>query len=502
MPSSPHLIESPHSSSLDGAHPESSRSIHGLQPGALAGFWSLPFELQYAILTLACGPPTLHRYTSAGRSTDCTTTMLRLLHSGRPFSALVTPLLYRHARLVRPSALRAFSERLAAQPELGLLVEALHIGEDKPLPELTWPIRTVDGRCQMDESSEDEDCGAEDWLDGEEPDRIMQEPKRILFRLNHGEEGSWRGCWRHDHHIRRPGEAEGMEGALDKAFQAASRDLDVSLSYRKRDFSGRAIESNAWRVRIYELQAAVELYYLEARRRQSSAKVKRGEAKAVVEYPSLRISDEPQPVGSSIFTPSRRQLLERMESAGAPTDRFGHPFNVARMTLGWQASATGARPDPTTSSHQGAGVRGHRLDYQAMARLAPSSASQTGVLPSLESLSTTRAGRHIGLAQNILSLTPRVRSLSLTGYFDLCLAGTPPLRLLQSVTIGPPGSKAAVPVELRYPVFQTVKRLRICHAFLKKEAAECLSGGNGALPQLEEVQWVMPFTYGWWERIR
>lgn len=471
---------------------------------SLAGFWALPLELQQGIVALACGPPAIPRHTRAGRSTDCTTTMLRLLQAGRAFSGLATPLLYSHVRLSRPSGLRAFHQTLATQPELGLLVESLHIGEDDALPNHWWPLRTT-GRKEPDYDSEDDQ--SERWLD--HLDYGTPEPKdpyRIFFRLNLGGEGRWRGCLFYEHELNAPNDLDAAHLALDRAFDAASRDLDVNLQRRDRNYAERKISVNTWHIRVLEVQAAVELYYLDMLRRyeQAQTAASRKEVMGVLEtpfpYPSLRVGKEAastltsgESAVSKVFNVSRSQLLERLASAGSPADRFEHPLVCARSEVGWHAGALDGEAHYADSGDQ-------IVDRPAQTpEDFPHSWEPIAVLH-FEALLATPVGENLALARDVLCLTPRVRSLSLTGNFDLCLTSellTWQAHCLQAVTLGPCQTDWDKTLALSHPAIRTTKSLRVCQGLLPREEFGWISGSSDALPQLEEFHWIMSFKYCW-----
>lgn len=299
------------------------------QPKSLTGFWQLPFELQQRILAAACGPPTLHRWTLAGRPTDCTTTMLRLLVAAKVFHPLVTPLLYRHVRLTRPSALHAFLHTLLARPSLGDLVRSLHLGEDEEIAVDWWPLR---------------------------PSGLTGSDQKVLrLYLGGCDEMPWRGCSTLDLDTEDFDEDPAKADALDHAFQTATSYLNVSLD-GPRNGALPHDRNCAWCVGIIELAAAMELYYLELRRCEARAE-QSAEQRAVggkrrrssrsygqktqPVYPRLRMGSGPMaPPGAQdfdrgFFDIQSPQILHRLASRGSPTDAFNHPLFFARSQASW-----------------------------------------------------------------------------------------------------------------------------------------------------------------------
>lgn len=404
-------------------------------PSRLSHFWTLPRELQHRVIALACGPPAASsRNTIIGRSVDDTTTILRLIQTSRFFYAQTIPLLYANVRITRPSTLLSFHKALALRPSLGQIVRRLHIGADEALPDQWFPV------------SESE-CG----VNGHFSLRL------ILGDSSRQEPGSWIGSPSYECHL---DELEGDEPkmyALIKAVKVASKALDVNFLSEGRNDSGDPIDTNAWHIRVLELQAAMELYYLKlqrcderaareaAKRRKAARKTKsRTKETELVEtdsagYPRLRsVSNSPKAdrkKSSDAFCITRAQIRERMTSAGAPTHLFSHPLLFARSDLDWLAM------DADGEVHRGNEAILENEDVDEISDVF--SGSHLAVTPALDqksssvrvpktvgwdplnlaSSSTATVGGNLALARCILSLTPHVRSLSLTGIFEKLLRG-------------------------------------------------------------------------------
>lgn len=383
----PHRSEDTSESAGKGC--EDTRTAQRSRDLVLTRFWKLPLELRERILVEACGPSALHRWTIAGRSTDCTTTMLRLLRASKVFHPVVLPLLYRNVRVTRPSALDMFERTLAERPEFGKMVERLHIGPDEELPLNWWPIRGV---------------GSGD-------------SRRTLFRLNLRSEGKhWRGCKSYEVDMQTfDDEDPDKAGALEEAFEVAAEAFDIGLPTRP-DY----MEHDKWTAGVLQVQAIMELYYLEMLRCENRMKRAKGAEPARKRtrsennpsgrdaqpaYPRLYLEDDElrnmaprAEVDASrpVFKVTCTRFWKRMYSAGAPTDRFDHRLLFAACQSPWLAEG----PDHVT--HSGDNYPPHEvtaLDEYQLERASKVS-TVTGVL---------------WCAQRVLNLTSQVRSFSLTG---------------------------------------------------------------------------------------
>lgn len=291
----------------------------------LTDFWKLPAELQHRILFAACELPVIERRTSVGLSTSCTETILSLMKASRSFYAVVTPLLYHHVRLPRPSNLRQFHQTLAARPLLGRMVKSIHIGTDEALPKDWWPSTNVYRNDKLE--------------------------KLFMLRLaspSSRNASLWKDCmtWLHDRNVDHEDGSEGK--ALEEAIESALHDLDVHPDMRSySSASGVDLDHDVWHERALELQAALELYYLEVQRRchaKQQAMEDSAEAATASRYPHLRIgshtaapSASPNTPTHDVFLVSRAQLFERMASPGAPADRFDHVVLFIRSHLDFRA---------------------------------------------------------------------------------------------------------------------------------------------------------------------
>lgn len=457
--------------------------------GALNAFWKLPLELQQRILRVACGPPVLDRYTIVGRTTDCTTTMLSLVYAAKVFSPFITPLLYRHVRLTRPSALHAFLRTLSGNPPLGQLVRSLHLGDDKQLPADWWPVE-----------------GHHDLADSKF--------NRLTLQLG-GEGRPWRGCptveLDTDDFHSDPAKAN----ALDEAFQEATSYLNVSLVGPPRGSRHPYVRNDEWCVGIMELRAAMELYYLELLRCEEragqSVKKSRGRSKRrkaeppAISYPRLRMGTSSfaipaeSDLARNVFQIDRSQVLKRLASPASPTDSFSHPYLFARSDATWWTRGFRGGPEDDVelpdTNEAGRPATLLSMDHSSATPEAGASRSSSALqaCSSLDwSFPPTQATilDYIALAECLVALSPQVRNVSLTGFFTLLAAGEAfsAAQALQFLSIGPAHGAWVRPLQLNHSAIQSVKKLRVCGLVLGEECNSIL-GDNDALQQLEEFQW-------------
>lgn len=109
----------------------------------LAGFQSLPTELQNRILSLACTllPYRIYPETDFSSSAVDVSTTLSIVLVSRYCYRLAIELLYRRIDIKHPSALQELQRTLSTRPNLGRLIKALHVGSSRELPASWWPIR-------------------------------------------------------------------------------------------------------------------------------------------------------------------------------------------------------------------------------------------------------------------------------------------------------------------------------------------------------------------------
>ena len=110
------------------------RATSGNKGTSLSHFQNLPDELKETVLRFACS-----HSSQQGRLSIDTKAALNLMLVSRSFSQMIKPFLWRHVKLVKPSALADFGRALVSQPSNGALVKSLHLGPVRNLPYQTWP---------------------------------------------------------------------------------------------------------------------------------------------------------------------------------------------------------------------------------------------------------------------------------------------------------------------------------------------------------------------------
>lgn len=80
--------------------------------------------------------------------------MITLLCVSKALNALVTPLLFAHLRIERPSALLGVYRAILRQPSRGKMVKSLHLGPVTDSSSLFWPLRY--SPCGKDEDGEND----------------------------------------------------------------------------------------------------------------------------------------------------------------------------------------------------------------------------------------------------------------------------------------------------------------------------------------------------------
>ena len=110
---------------------------------------------------------------------------------------------------------------------------------------------------------------------------------------------------------------------------------------------------------------------------------------------------------------------------------------------------------------------------------------------------TPTLGSLIATVHSVLSLSPNLESLGLSGVLERAVAGertTAQLPRLDRIYLGPPPSFWAHPLLFGasdHPVFAHVRHVSITGCLLFQDEAASLAGSLGALPHLESVNWSM-----------
>lgn len=380
--------------------------------------------------------------------------------------------------------MRGFQQSISVRPSLGKLVEALHIGADNALPRGWWPLR-------RSTSSGETNC---------------------LFALNlassvDGKGPQWGGCSRYEHDIDGFDKDDPKAVALDRAFDAAQREINVRLRTKCDVYSGTACDSDDWHERVLELQAALELYLLDLERCDQKAaelaqkegaivtrkrKKAEEEGKVPVSYPRLRVGVKKE-AKFGVFHVTRLEIRERLASPGAPADTFNHPLLFARVGFSWTAVG------PDGEVHSGGHHFEEEYDVEGIGDIfdRPRCFQPGQKLPSSWALdpllvhrhSTDTLGGNLLIARSIITLTPHAEVLSLTGLFEHMVSDwrEPPQQELRSLTIGPHSPLTHIPLRLDYPAFSSLKKLRICD--LPTYGYGDISGDEPTIRYLEKLQW-------------
>lgn len=393
-------------------------------------------------------------------------------------------MLYANVRLSHPSTLAVFHRTLTARPALGRLVRRLHIGPDDALPGNWWPLVNYP-------SLNDSRALVANIVDSYSDPRLSKS-----------------FCRNHHFPLQRPPVDYGIYPSVMEALGAGAQDLDVDVNKRNCAHSGPNIGSDAWHVRVLELQAAMELWCLDFRRWEQEVERRTGDRPhSSTVWPSPRLTIGTRVMSSSdgrdVLRLTRAQLYDRMTRRGAPTDDFSHPLLFARSGLRWRAR------DLDGEWHEGGSTRRDPQDGEDLADAFAWDGDlyDDGAVPPpsfFEPLEATipptaTLGGNLALARSVLSLTPFVSSLSLTGFLERALAGNrpPPHQDLFWVSLGPPPSEWSPTLRLDHSSFRSVERLRVCCAPFGEEELGAIAGEGGALANLYQLDWTV--TTKFWQ---
>lgn len=115
-------------------------------------------------------------------------------------------------------------------------------------------------------------------------------------------------------------------------------------------------------------------------------------------------------------------------------------------------------------------------------------------------------GSLLATARMVLSATPSLDNLSLTGFLERAICGSrspPALKALKSLSLGPPPPFWYAPMRLDHSAIASVERLRIAGVMLFKSEIASIAGHAGALPKLKKLEWMLAAKYdGAWNHIR
>lgn len=427
------------------------------QPVTLPNFATLPYEIATHILELACtsqptasGPTTdvsLSRaFAAVGLGRHDLATSLSLMLTCRAFYGLVVPVVYSAVWLARPSSLASFHLAITSRPALGSHVKSFHAGpgeapvrQHKPLqrqyeraPSELYPTVKTYVKTSL-QGSKDVELLPQ-WYSPDLKWPIHQERPTVHAQV------------------------------VGRALDAAQRSIDIDLSSHDLDSAGRPLSHSEYTVRMWEVQAALDLYLIQMRCWEEGqglhdAQVPPSEANP--SYPPLVLSgyvppmsgqDEPRSTGTA-YVSSRSALLQHLTRRNACTDRFDHRLIFARS---------------------GIDTRGSSLEGGPTERIEPDDCTGSG-WPNLFSISdrpsnyllpnTATIGSLLSLLRSTFPLLPNLENLSLMGFLELATSGLS-LSTVRSLSIGPPAPRLFG--ALRLDGFTKVQELRICRSGLGK----------------------------------
>lgn len=520
--SEPPLLTSPHPQNRQlcstSTMNSSTKRKRGSEVRSTFPFAQLPTELQKSIIEAA--------------AEDDLPTALNLTLTSRATYGMVVSSLYRKVFISRPSVLKELQATLASRPLLGRWVESLHFGPadsrrvDK-FGHRWWPVN-------HDASEED-----------------PRRPNEYVAHFSASLAGS---CdenlipeWCKDADLQWPLEVyhfppDCRGRAISDALAAIQETIDIDLGEEPlalsntnlgsvsflstRASSSPTVQSSPaipaapdaqslWIQRMFEAQAALDLYLAEMRRREESSEDYIGSWRAETpdqqgstsvptacnygrcgHYRPLELTGYPttfQPTSqrqTHIEAPvvlSRSQLLAHMARPGARTDRFDH--QLLFLTSGATITDLYSNGRAGGAKQADEAPRIHNSDLESCASGAMVLHNGIDVAVPV----TASVASLLGLASSVLSSTPNVKVLSLTGIFERLACGDrlpPRLPALRSLSIGPHPPHWRTPLRLSHPVLRQVRTLRLAGMMLAEKEeqalAELLDHGR-----LEKLEWVM-----------
>lgn len=447
-------------------------------------FLSLPHELRTDIIGMACLPE------SSDGSLDYET-IYSLMLTGRHIHIYGARLLYRTIRITKPSMLAELVFALISRPELGALIQTMHLGPERHHEREWWPMA-------------EHGIGLPDVRSGE---------VRLICTSLEDEEVLPRWCGaRRCFVLNSRGEVDHRDAAVLRAVEAAEQAFGIDLKRPRYSHTGEEIGSTHWLVGILEIQSVLDLYLIELRRMEDEAgqsempaKIERYSRESPahtgprLDYPPLLLSDSPaspnahqEACKAQVFQLSRGAVLDYLFRRGGPANSFDHPLLLARSGLqlleiddAGQASATShamlsdsegfAFPDTSTPSSSS-----NLADALTTHRRAPSTAREV-----------------LALGHTLLVHAPQLRHLFLSGILQHLITHhqpSSPLPPLRSVFLGPLShchgdSLGPSPGEGR---FANLKRLHMRGRRFAKEKIAAIS----ELPRLRDVVWELQYAEG------
>lgn len=280
-------------------------------------------------------------------------------------------------------------------------------------------------------------------------------------------------------------------------------------------------------------QAALDLYLTHLRKLEDQAAssephqptqpVGRSYPRLALKLSSTAMASTPTGAATSLgdsqatLTLTESQLLAQLERRGSPTDRLDHPLILARSgVLGFNIEAKN-EPDYVYLRGDGPYSLDQRLEQRHPDRKARSgdctdlfsmregqelmkgvvgwfAPKSSGSALDLAISRGATIGSLLALARSILSLTPSLANLSLTGIFERVIGGSRPppgLKALRFLSIGPSPPCWHLELDLNADVLNKLKGLRLCGVELFEAQTKSIAGHEGALPCLRELRYTM-----------
>lgn len=273
---------------------------------------------------------------------------------------------------------------------------------------------------------------------------------------------------------------------------------------------------------MFEVQAALDLYLDAMQRCEEASPDYKGSWRSSVperqahpdtriacregtcgHYPSLTLVGYPQRCQDAQQGPastqpplviSRAQIVDHLARPGAETDRFDHIWLFLRSGADYRDfDATTGR-----AGHDGKNDN-DRLSVHVPIHLeAELEHLDTAALPNNVDLPLPGTGTILDLidvARSVISLTPNVANLSLTGFLVQTVCGSvapPALPKLTSLSLGPLPPHWCSALRLDHSSLTQVKNLRLAGmALLQKEVLPIAH----RFTRLEKMQWVMACAF-------
>lgn len=314
------------------------------------------------------------------------------------------------------------------------------------------------------------------------------------------------------------------------------------------DTEAQTYYQEAYAIKVYMLQATLDLYLLEMRRVEerdgllvrpwsetmTGAVVARDceikhqgkcrsypPLKVMTPWPSTVTENANASKGPKPFVITLDQINQHLTRAGSATDRFDHPLIFCRSGAkdflfdGPGRGEYVGTEDPFELAHEEDerplykdkakpedyadlwDVRGLERGWRRKDVVYPQDLS-SDIDPTSPNSATL--GSLLTMTRAILCTTPSLVNLSLSGFLERAVCGTrspPGLRALKELSLGPAPPFWYAPMRLHHTALASVEKLRIVGVQLFKSEIADIAGRRGALPNLREVEWTLASEYVW-----